>query len=253
MSDLGRAREMLGHADRIVVLTGAGLSAESGVPTFRGAGGLWKSYRPEDLATPQAFARDPRLVWEWYAWRRAFVAECAPNDAHLALARLALSHMSTTLVTQNVDGLHHRAAEETAPAGSDPSAAYPFEVHGAIHRDRCVRCGRRTPGCTDVDSTSEATLPRCSCGGLLRPDVIWFGEALDAEVIGASFEAARAADVCLVVGTSSVVYPAASVPEVTLQQGGRVIEINPEATPLTPLASVSLRGPAGELVPAVLR
>jgi NAD-dependent deacetylase len=253
MSDLERAREILGRAERIVVLTGAGVSAESGIPTFRGAGGLWKSHRPEDLATPQAFTRDPCLVWEWYAWRRAFIAQCAPNDAHRALARLASTHTSTTLLTQNVDGLHHRAADETAPPGSDPSVAYPLEVHGAIHRDRCVHCGRRTPGRADVDATSEATLPRCPCGGLLRPDVIWFGEALDAEVIGASFEAARAADVCLVVGTSSVVYPAASVPEVTLQQGGRVIEINPEATPLTPLASVSLRGPAGELVPAVLR
>jgi len=253
MSDLERAREMLGRADRIVVLTGAGVSAESGVPTFRGAQGLWKSHRPEDLATPEAFARDPRLVWEWYAWRRACVAACAPNHAHHALARLALTHHATTLVTQNVDGLHHRAAAETAPTGSDASVAYPLEVHGAIHRDRCSRCGRRTAGCTVIDTAGESTLPRCSCGGLLRPDVIWFGEALDSEVIGASFEAARSADVCLVVGTSAVVYPAAAVPEVALHSGGRVIEINPEATPLTSRASVSLRGLAGELVPAVLR
>jgi len=253
VSDLERARESLRRAERIVVLTGAGVSAESGVPTFRGADGLWKSRRPEDLATPEAFARDPRLVWEWYAWRRALVAACEPNAAHRALARLALAHASTTLVTQNVDGLHHRAADETAPVGSDASVAYPLEVHGAIHRDRCARCGRRTPGRADVDSTSEVTLPRCPCGGLLRPDVIWFGEALDPDVIGASFDAARTADVCLVVGTSAVVHPAAAVPEVTLQSGGAVIEINPEATPLTALTSVSLRGPAGELVPAVLR
>lgn len=253
MSDLARAREMLGRAERIVVLTGAGVSAESGVPTFRDADGLWKSHRPEELATPQAFARDPRLVWEWYAWRRAFIGRCAPNDAHRALARLASTHEATTVVTQNVDGLHHRAADETAPAGSDPSSVYPLELHGAIHRDRCILCGRRTPGRTDVDSTSESTLPRCSCGGLLRPDVIWFGEALDAEVIRASFEAARVADVCLVVGTSAVVYPAASVPEVTLQRGGKVVEVNPEATPLTTLSALSLRGPAGELLPAILR
>ena len=143
--DLERAREMLGGAERIVVLTGAGVSAESGVPTFRGDQGLWKSYRPEDLATPQAFARDPRLVWEWYAWRRGFIAECMPNDAHRALARLALRHDDTTLVTQNVDGLHHRAADAVAGDGARPDRAYPLEVHGAIHRDRCSACCRRAP------------------------------------------------------------------------------------------------------------
>lgn len=253
MSDVERARELLGGAERIVVLTGAGISAESGVPTFRGSEGLWQSYRPEDLATPQAFARDPRLVWEWYAWRRAFIAERAPNAAHLALARLALTHPSVTLVTQNVDGLHHRAADASSAPGEDVSRAYPLEVHGAIHRDRCSGCGRLTPGRTDVDATSADTLPTCeACAGLLRPDVVWFGEALDAEMIGAAFDSARSADVCLVVGTSAVVYPAASVPEVTLEAGGRIIEINPEATPLTSLAEVSLRGFAGDLVPRVV-
>jgi NAD-dependent deacetylase len=251
--DIARARQRLSDAKHIVVLTGAGVSAESGVPTFRGAGGLWKSRRPEELATPEAFASDPQLVWEWYASRRAFVSECAPNDAHLALANLALGHAETTLVTQNVDGLHHRAADAVAGDGQDAARAYPFEVHGALHRDLCSRCGRRTPGRSDIDATSTGTLPRCDeCEGMLRPDVVWFGEALDPDVIGASLEAARRADVCLVVGTSAVVYPAASVPEVTLQAGGSVIEINPEATPLTALAAVSLRGPAGELVPAVL-
>ncbi|MGD2044603.1 MAG: NAD-dependent deacylase [Gemmatimonadota bacterium] len=251
--DLERARDLLGGAERIAVLTGAGVSAESGVPTFRGAQGLWKSYRPEELATPQAFARDPRLVWEWYAWRRAFIAECMPNAAHTALARLALGGDRATIVTQNVDGLHHRAAEQVAEDDQRPEDAYPLEVHGAIHRDRCGECGRRSPGTQDVDATALETLPRCPvCSGLLRPDVVWFGEALDADVIGAAFEAARAADVCLVVGTSAIVYPAASVPEVTVHAGGAVIEVNPESTPLTSLASVSLRGPAGELVPALL-
>jgi NAD-dependent deacetylase len=250
--DVERAREILGLADRIVVLTGAGVSAESGVPTFRGQDGLWKSYRPEDLATPGAFQRDPRLVWEWYAWRRGLVAECEPNEAHRALAELALTHAATTLVTQNVDGLHHRAADAAAGESGAPDRAYPLEVHGAIHRDRCSRCGVRTPG-RQVDTTAMETLPTCGeCGGMLRPDVIWFGEALDPDVIGASFEAARTAEVCLVVGTSAVVYPAASVPEVTLGAGGTVIEVNPEATPLTPTATVSLRGTAGALVPAVI-
>ena len=251
--DLERARRMVGDAERIVVLTGAGVSAESGVPTFRGAGGLWKSRRPEELATPGAFARDPQLVWEWYASRRAFVSECAPNEAHFALARLALGHGGTTLVTQNVDGLHHRAAAAVAGEDGDPAQAYPLEVHGALHRDLCSRCGRRTPGVSVVDATSMESLPRCEeCEGMLRPDVVWFGEALDPEVIGAAFEAARRADLCLVVGTSAVVYPAASVPEITLQAGGAIVEVNPESTPLTSLAALSLKGPAGELVPGIV-
>ena len=249
------ARDILGSAERIVVLTGAGVSAESGVPTFRGEKGLWKSHKPEELATPEAFRRDPRLVWEWYAWRRSLVAGCEPNAAHRALAELALAHQSATLVTQNVDGLHHRAADAVAAEGVpgvSPDPAYPLEVHGAIHRDRCSRCGARSPG-RAVDATTTEALPMCeACGGMLRPDVVWFGEALDPDVIGASFEAAGKADACLVVGTSAVVYPAASVPDVTLRRGGAVIEINPEPTPLTPMAAVSLRGPAGELVPEVM-
>jgi len=251
--DVARARRLLADAERIVVLTGAGVSAESGVPTFRGAGGLWKSHRPEDLATPEAFARDPRLVWEWYASRRSSLAGCEPNDAHRSLALLAFSHDATTLVTQNVDGLHHRAADAVAPEGADPAVAYPLEVHGALHRDRCSLCDRRTQGRTDVDATSEAGIPRCdACSGLLRPDVVWFGEALDAATLGAAFQAAHEAAVCLVVGTSAVVYPAASVPELTLRAGGAVIEVNPEATTLTPYAAVSLRGMAGTLVPQIV-
>jgi NAD-dependent deacetylase len=249
---LNEARTLLGSAVRIVVLTGAGVSAESGVPTFRGPGGLWKSRRPEELATPEAFARDPRLVWEWYAWRRSVVGECVPNAGHLALARLALARSGTLLVTQNVDGLHHRAAT-TAAGGSDPTPAYPLELHGAIHRDRCSDCGRRTPGLKRVDTTSEDRLPRCErCGGSLRPDVVWFGEALDPEVLAAAFDAAARAEVCLVVGTSAVVYPAAAVPEATLARGGTVIEINPDTTPLSPRATVSIRGKAAEVLPDLL-
>lgn len=249
-----RARDLVGHAARIVVLTGAGISAESGVPTFRGAGGLWKSYRPEQLATPEAFARDPRTVWEWYAWRRGIVAGCAPNAGHRALARLALAHDAVTLVTQNVDGLHHRAADEAAGGEAGRARlAYPLEVHGAVHRDRCSACGRTSDGRVDIDVTSLETLPRCaSCGHLLRPDVVWFGEVLDADVLGAAFAAAKQADVCLVVGTSSVVYPAAAIPEIALRAGARVVEVNPDETPLTPLATVSLRSGAGAALPALL-
>ena len=249
---VARARDRLARAERIVVLTGAGVSAESGVPTFRGAGGLWRRHRPEELATPEAFTRDPRLVWEWYAWRRRLVAECAPNAAHLALARLALDHGSVWIVTQNVDGLHHRAADGAAGTERDPAPAYPLEVHGAIYRDRCSRCGRRTPA-GPVDWSSERTLPRCSaCAGLLRPDVVWFGEALDGGLLNTALEAASVADVCLVVGTSALVYPAASVPEVTAAHGGTVIEVNTEATPLTPRATWSIRGTAVEIVPRLL-
>jgi NAD-dependent deacetylase len=252
-SDLHRARALVRDATRIVVLTGAGVSAESGVPTFRGAGGLWRSYRPEELATPQAFARDPRLVWEWYGWRRSLVARCHPNPAHVALARLALRDgPATTLVTQNVDGLHHRAAERVAD-GADASRAFPLELHGAIHRDRCTTCSRLSAGVDELDTSSAEALPRCgACGGLLRPDVVWFGEALDPEVIGEAFDAARDADLCLVVGTSALVHPAASVPEVTLGAGGAVVEVNLEPTPLTGRVAVSLLGEAGKLVPAVL-
>lgn len=251
-----RARELVRSAERIVVLTGAGVSAESGVPTFRGQGGLWKEHRPEDLATPEAFARDPRLVWEWYAWRRGLVAGCDPNAAHRALARLALETPGrTTLVTQNVDGLHHRAARELAAESGAPSAepAYPLEVHGAIHRDRCSGCSRLEEHPLDVDATELDTLPRCpGCGALYRPDVVWFGEPLDPAVIGAAFEAAREADLCLVVGTSALVHPAASVPEVTLQSGGAVVEVNLEPTPLSPRATCSVVGRAGELLPEIV-
>jgi NAD-dependent deacetylase len=250
--DLTRARSLVANAGRIVVLTGAGVSAESGVPTFRGPKGLWKSFRPEELATPQAFSNDPCLVWEWYEWRRGLVADCTPNSAHTSLAELALRQAGRTLiVTQNVDGLHHRAARQIEPAAPDP--AFPLEVHGAIHRDRCSDCGLRTEAAPGVDVSSLDTLPRClECGGLLRPDVVWYGESLDPEVIATAFDAARTADVCLVVGTSSLVYPAASIPEVTLQSGGQVIEINLEPTPLSDRASLNIWGEAGKLVPYVV-
>jgi NAD-dependent protein deacetylase/lipoamidase len=250
---VARARDLIGRARRILVLTGAGISAESGVPTFRGVHGLWRSHRPEALATPEAFARDPRLVWEWYAWRRALLADCPPNPGHLALARLALTREGTSLVTQNVDGLHHRAARDVAGPGGDVSRAYPLELHGAIQRDRCSGCDRRSERRAEVDTSSLDALPRCeACGALLRPDVVWFGEVLDARVVAAAFEAARTADVCLVVGTSAVVYPAAAIPEVTARRGGELIEINLEPTPVTAEATVALRGAAGNLLPDVL-
>ncbi len=250
--EMSRARGLVAEAGRVVVLSGAGISAESGVPTFRGAGGLWRSYRPEDLATPEAFARDPQLVWEWYAWRRGLVAACIPNAGHLALARFSLAGTPTAIVTQNVDGLHTRAAKEAAGTG-DPSPALPIEVHGAIDRDKCSGCDARTPALTEVDVSSPRALPRCAeCEGMLRPDVVWFGEALESEVLAHAFRVAREADLCLVVGTSAVVHPAASVPLATLQNGGTLVEVNLELTPLTGQAEVTLLGPAGELLQQLL-
>ena len=256
-----RARGYLADARAVLVLTGAGVSAESGVPTFRGAGGLWKSHRAEELATPAAFARDPCLVWEWYAWRRALVAGCQPNAAHRALAELAARRPGTTIATQNVDGLHGRAAAElratveslAGPGGAPAPPAPPIELHGSLFRVRCTLCGHAESHHGPIDASSRATLPRCGvCGALLRPGVVWFGEALEAPVLAAAMRAAERADVCLVVGTSAVVQPAASLAAITREAGGRVIEVNPAETPLSAIADEVLRGAAGDIVPGIV-
>ena len=244
---LREGRRLLRGARRVVALTGAGISAESGVPTFRGHGGLWRNYRPEELATIDAFERDPETVWQWYAWRRSFLGTCVPNEGHRALARFFLRRGTQGLVTQNVDGLHTRAAREEA--GDGPAdAALPVEIHGAISRDRCNHCGARA----DAEPLGDS-LPRCGdCGGLRRPDVILFGEMLDPNVLARAQSMAERADLCLVIGTSAVVYPAAAIPLATLRAGGRIIEVNPEETGLTSVAAVALRGKAGEVLPALL-
>lgn len=252
-ADVAAARSLLGDAQRLLVFTGAGVSAESGVPTFRGSGGMWNEHRAEELATPEGFARDPRLVWEWYAWRRELVARCEPNAAHHAIARHAASHPGSTVVTQNVDGLHQRAA---AAAGDPRARTSVVALHGTLFGVRCERwprCPTRAPHRGPVDATGRDTLPRCdACGGLLRPDVVWFGEALDEADLRAAFDAARVADACLVVGTSALVQPAAGVAAAAARAGAPLIEVNAEATPLSALAAVSLRGRAAELVPALL-
>src|SRR4051812_32805021 len=178
-STLDRAANLIASAQRVLVLTGAGISAESGVPTFRGEGGLWKSYRAEDLATPEAFRRDPRLVWEWYGWRRDVVRGCSPNEAHAALAAYAEAHSQTLIATQNVDGLHRAAG---TPATSL------VELHGALFRVKCTRCSWRSEHTGVIDASSHETLPMCaSCGALARPDIVWFGEALEPANIGRAF------------------------------------------------------------------
>lgn len=247
-----RARALVEEAKRVCILTGAGVSAESGVPTFRGEEGLWNSYRPEELATPQAFRRDPRLVWEWYEWRRGKIRDCSPNPGHYALARLSLNKDGSRLVTQNVDGLHEEAAREEA-AGGDPSPALPLELHGSIFRVKCTSCTYSLSQRDPVRFESEEVLPRCpACSSLLRPAVVWFGETLDPRVLETAFSAARQSDLCMVVGTSAVVHPAASVPLGTLRSGGKILEINPTETPLTQMAAVSIRAPSGEVLPEVV-
>jgi NAD-dependent deacetylase len=258
-TDIERARELL-RAPSILVLTGAGISADSGVPTFRGPGGLWRDHRPEELATPEAFARDPRLVWEWYGWRRATIAACRPNAAHRALARWQARSGAVRIATQNVDGLHAlarleepRHAESRTRRPADPGVPGLAELHGSIFRSRCPSCGTARENRQEIDASSIDALPACEeCGGLLRPDVVWFGESLDPGVIGRAFEWAQAADVCLVVGTSAVVQPAASLAIVTRESGGSIVEVNPEATPLTAMAAVSIRSGAAAAVPGIV-
>ena len=221
----------------IGVLTGAGVSAESGVPTFRGEDGLWKSYRAEELATPGAFARDPALVWEWYDWRRQVCAGTEPNPAHEAIAGLDRALSRFLLVTQNVDGLHARAGSKRI-----------VELHGNIFRARCTRCGAMKD---DLSVPLEEIPPRCECGALLRPDIVWFGEGLQETALQQAFEVCRSCDLMLVVGTSAVVQPAASMPLLAKQAGAGIIEINPDATPITPLVDLHLEGKAAEILPAL--
>lgn len=230
----------LRSARRVVALTGAGVSAESGVPTFRDAQtGLWANFKPEELATPEAFRRNPKLVWEWYAWRRERIHAVQPNPGHCALAELERRIPEFTLITQNVDGLHQRAGNTRV-----------IELHGNITRVKCFREGTLISEWRDDGEVP----PRCPrCGDYLRPDVVWFNESLPAGAFETAETAARECDVFLSIGTSSVVYPAAMLPEVALNSRATVIEINPDETPLTNLATFSLRGPSGVILPDLLR
>ena len=219
----------------MAVLTGAGISAESGVPTFRGDGGLWKEHKAEELATPEAFARDPRLVWEWYSWRREMIAKAAPNPAHRALVKLEIAKPSYTLITQNVDGLHDLAGSGRI-----------LKLHGDIWRMRCTACGANWP---DRRPALPKLPPHCACGGLARPGVVWFGEPLPDGMMKEAEHAVSAAQVFLVIGTSASVYPAASLVPYARQAGAKVIEINTDETPFSATVDCALRGPAGELLP----
>lgn len=214
----------------VAILTGAGVSADSGIPTFRGPGGLWRDFRPEDLATPEAFRRDPGLVWEWYEWRRGLIREAKPNAAHDAIARLA----DAAVITQNVDGLHARAGSRNI-----------VELHGNIFRVRCVREGTRT-----LREEAFAELPpHCACDALLRPDVVWFGEALSDEALAHAAAAVAGAELVLIIGTSGVVYPAAGLARLAK---GLTIEINPESSGHTPNVRHTLLMRAAEATPRLV-
>jgi NAD-dependent deacetylase len=224
---------------KIVVLTGAGISAESGVPTFRGEDGLWRRYRAEELATPEAFAANPQLVWEWYDWRRGIVGKAEPNPGHLAIAEVERIFPRFSLITQNVDGLHRRAGNKKI-----------IEIHGNLWQLRCTRDSRVLE---DFRFPLPIIPPICECGALLRPHVVWFGEPLDQEDLARAYGIIKECDLLLVVGASAVVQPVASFPLIAKQAGATVVEVNSDPTPLSALADAVCRGKAGEVLPALLK
>jgi NAD-dependent deacetylase len=223
---------------QVVVLTGAGISAESGVPTFRGEDGLWKQYRAEDLATPSAFQTNPKLVWEWYDWRRGIIGKAEPNPGHRAIAEMEGIFPHFTLITQNVDGLHRRAGNTKI-----------IEIHGNLWDLRCVAEGT-------VREDTRVPLPEipplCECGALLRPHVVWFGESLDQGDLARAYRFIEECDLLLVVGTSAVVQPVASFPLMAKEAGAFVVEVNRDPTPISPIVDASLQGKAGEILPVLL-
>lgn len=238
MQELEALARSVRHARRICVLTGSGISAESGVPTFRDAQtGLWAQYEPTDLATPEAFARDPDTVWQWYQWRRQLIREVTPNAGHQALAELARRHGGLSLVTQNVDGLHQQAGHPDV-----------IEFHGNIHQNICHRDGRTVT--VNDTGTSPPACPECDSP--VRPGVVWFGESIPPRALERATEAARRADLFLAVGTSATVYPAAGLADLARAQGATVAEINPDATPMSAGADLVLRRPSGEALPELL-
>ncbi|MEC4889851.1 MAG: NAD-dependent deacylase [Nitrospira sp.] len=237
--ELSEAHARLAAARAVTILTGAGISADSGVPTFRGNDGLWRNYRAEDLATPEAFERDPRLVWEWYNWRRELIATKQPNHAHYAVAALEARLPDFWLITQNVDGLHRAAGSRKLS-----------EIHGNIWMVRCTACG----AVTENHQVPLPLLPHCGpCGGLLRPHIVWFGESLDSEDLARCTKALHTCDVLIVIGTSGMVYPAAGFASVAKEAGAFVIEVNLDPTPQSDLVDMTLRGHAKDVVPNLLQ
>jgi len=234
MNHLQKAADLLRKAEYLIALTGAGISKESNVPTFRGKDGLWKQYNAMDLATPQAFGRDPQLVWEWYTWRQELIATCIPNPAHHTLATWEKNGTLKSLITQNVDGLHRKAGSTKV-----------LEVHGDIWTLKCTRCSFHSRKTEPAEG-----IPTCpSCDANLRPDVVWFGESLPSMIMDQVFTELQKADTILVIGTSVLVQPAASFPLLVKRHGGQILEVNIIETPLTFAADVHLSGKAGEILP----
>jgi NAD-dependent deacetylase len=230
-----RLSRLLSGDSRCVVLSGAGISAESGLATFRGPGGHWQGRDPMSLATPEAFDAEPLTVWQFYDWRRTQAAAAEPNRAHHAIVEMERKLGSLPVVTQNVDGLHERAGSNNV-----------IRLHGSLWTLRCTHCGTETE---DLRPAIDPLPPFCGCGGMLRPGVVWFGEAMPREPMFAAQKAAQECDLMLVVGTSSLVYPAAGLSQVAKQAGAMVVEINPEETPITSQVDEHYKGPAGEILP----
>ncbi len=237
LSILREVSVLIKESEPLLILTGAGVSVESGVPTFRGKDGLWNRFRAEELATPQAFKENPEMVWKWYMWRRSIIRNVSPNPAHESIAFLESMKKDFLLVTQNVDGLHKRAGSKNV-----------IEIHGNIFISKCTGCGKKS-----FDFESDSDMICEECGGLRRPDVVWFGESLNKEDIDRAFSFAERASLILVVGTSGVVYPAAHLPYVVKERGGKVVEINIETTPITRIADYFLKGKSGEILSFIVK
>lgn len=230
--------QRLQRARRVAVLTGAGISAESGVPTFRGSDGLWQKFKPEELANFDAFMKNPQLVWEWYQFRRQLIAEVKPNPGHFALVELEQYFREFTLITQNVDNLHQVAGSQNV-----------CELHGNIMRNRCVDCNKII---RDLEPEAAPALPRCECGGMIRPDVVWFGEMLPEQALQTAFDSTRQVDVFLTIGTSAQVQPAASLPIEARRAGAWVVEINLERTVISNYLNETILGSSGVILPQLL-
>jgi NAD-dependent deacetylase len=236
---INRAAELLSRAGKLVILTGAGISKESGIPTFRDAQtGLWEKYDPQTLASPDGFRRDPSLVWSWYDMRRAKLLEVKPNPGHYAMARLEQLIPDTVVLTQNVDGLHRVAGSKNI-----------IELHGNINRFFCL--DKKHPATGDIP-LGLTEPPKCDCGSPMRPAVVWFGEALDHDDLSRAFSSSAACDVMLVAGTSGLVHPAAALPFEAISNGASVIEVNPDETPLSDSADVFIKQPSGVALPELV-
>jgi NAD-dependent deacetylase len=234
-----KLKTVLSSANKIVFFTGAGISTESGIPTFRGKDGIWNKMKPEELANFNAFLRNPQLVWDWYQYRKKIVHQASPNAAHLAISELQNYFEEVTVVTQNVDNFHRRAGSKTV-----------YELHGNIEKNYCIECKKRYD---DENLVIEEKVPRCECGGLIRPDIVWFGEFLPEEALSLSELAAETCDVLFIVGTSAVVFPAANIPYLAKRNGKFLVEVNIEKTELSNIADLSLIGKAGEILPQILQ